>query len=85
MLLAAAAQFIQREWAVLLSIAMGFIMIGWVIVEVAIIDHNAQAVISSTVVQQILFFVLGSVMVGLGIFLWTKEYRDQHIRHISHA
>jgi hypothetical protein len=40
MLLAAATQFIQREWAVLLSAAMGFIMVGWEMVEVAIIDRN---------------------------------------------
>ena len=87
MLLAAATQFIQREWAVLLSVAMGFIMIGWVIVEATIIDRNAQAVVPSTVVQQVLFFVLGSVIVGLAIFLWMTEYRGRHIqsRHVSHA
>src|SRR5437588_10538592 len=59
MLLAAATEFIQREWAVLFSVAMGLIMIGWEIVEVAIIDRYEQAVIPSTVAQQILFTVLG--------------------------
>ncbi|MDQ2904497.1 MAG: hypothetical protein M3Y81_13200 [Chloroflexota bacterium] len=87
MLLAAATQFIQREWAVLLSVAMGFIMIGWEIVEGAIIDRNAQAVVPSTVVQQVLFSVLGLVIIGLAGSLWMTEYRGQHVptRRASHA
>src|SRR6266849_2145746 len=75
MLLAAATQFIQREWAVLLSAAMGLIMIGWEIVEVAIIDRYAQAVVPSTVVQQVLFSVLGLVIIGLSAYVWMAEYR----------
>src|SRR5215469_18121271 len=39
MLLAAATQFIQHKWAVLLSAAMGFVMLGWITFEVAIIDR----------------------------------------------
>jgi hypothetical protein len=87
MLLAAAAQFIQREWAVLLSAAMGLIMLGWEIGEVAIIDRYEQAVVPSTVVQQVLFSALGLVITGLAIYLWMTEYRGQHIptRHASHA
>lgn len=66
---------------------MGFIMISWVIVEVVIIDRNAQAVVPSTVVQQVLFLLLGLIIVGLAAFLWMTEYRDRHIpsRHVSHA
>ena len=79
MLLAAATQFIQREWAVLLSVAMGLILIGWEIVEVAIIDRYAQAVVPSTVVQQVLFSVLGLVIIGLSAYLWMTEYRGQHV------
>lgn len=79
MLLAAATQFIQREWAVLLSAAMGLIMIGWEIVEVAIIDRYAQAVVPSTVVQQVLFSVLGLVIIGLSAYVWMTEYRGQHV------
>ncbi len=78
MLLAAATQFIAREWAVLLSAAMGLILIGWEIVEVAIIDRYAQAVVPSTVVQQVLFSVLGLVIIGLSAYLWMTEYRGQH-------
>ena len=87
MLLAAATQFIAREWAVLLSAAMGLIMIGWEIVEGAIIDRYAQAVVPSTVVQQVLFSVLGLVIIGLSAYVWMTEYRDQHVppRRANHA
>jgi len=62
-------------------------MIGWEIVEIVIIDRNEQAVVPSAVVQQVLFSVLGLVIVGLTIFLWMTEYRSQHVQgeHISHA
>jgi hypothetical protein len=81
MLFAAATQFVQREWAVLL------IMIGWIIVEVAIIDRYEQAIVPTSVVQQILFPVLGLVIFGLAAYLWITEYRRQHFpaRHVSHA
>ena len=87
MLLAAATQFIAREWTVLLSAAMGLVLIGWEIVEVAIIDRYAQAVVPSTVVQQVLFSVLGLVIIGLSAYLWMTEYRGQHVptRHARHA
>jgi hypothetical protein len=87
MLLGAATQFIQRQWAVLLSAAMGLIMLGWEIVEVAIIDRYAQAVIPSTVVQQVLFTVLGLAILGLVAYLWMTEYRGHSFltRHASHA
>lgn len=87
MLLAAATLFSQREWAVLLSAAMGLILIGWEIVEVAIIDRYEQAVVPSTVVQQVLFSVLGLVIFGLAVYLWIAEYRGHSFltRHTSHA
>jgi hypothetical protein len=87
MLLAAATLFTRREWEVFLSLAMGFIMIGWEAVEVAIIDRYPQAVVPSTLVQQALFTVLGLLIIGLAAFLWTREYRWHSFltRHISHA
>ena len=87
MLLAAATQFIQREWSVLLSGVMGFFMLGWIAFEVAIIDRYSQAVIPSTVVQQILFPVIGLVMIGLAAYLWKREYAGHSFltRHSSHA
>jgi hypothetical protein len=87
MLLAAATLFSQREWAVLLQASMGLIMIGWEIVEVAIIDRYEQAVVPSTVVQQVLFSGLGLVIFGLAVYLWMAEYRRHSFltRHASHA
>ncbi len=87
MLLASATQFIQREWAVLLSAAMGLIMIGWEIAEVTIIDRYEQAVVLSAIVQQVLFSVLGLVIFGLATYLWMAEYRGHSFfnRHVSHA
>ncbi len=86
MLLGAAAQFIQREWAVLLSAALGLMLLGWEIIEVAIIDRYAQVVVPSTVVQQVLFTVLGLVICGLAASLWMREYRGHSLltRHASH-
>jgi len=76
MLLAATTQFLTRKWVVFLSGAMGFIMISWEVVEVAIINRYPQAVIPSTIVQQVLFVVLGLVIVGLSASLWVTEYRN---------
>jgi len=69
MLLAAATVFVQREWAVLLSAVMGLVMIGFEVFEVAIIDRNTQAIIPSTVAQQVLMSGLGLVIFGLASYL----------------
>lgn len=86
MLLAAATIFVQRAWAVLLSVAMGLVMIGFEVFEVVIVDRNAQAVIPSTVVQQILMSGLGLVIFGLATSLLMSEYREHHFstRLFSH-
>lgn len=83
MLLASTTQFIQREWAVLLSAAMGLIMLGWEIVEIAIIDRYEQAIVPSTIVQQVLFSLLGLLIFGLAAYLWLTEYRGQKEGGIS--
>ena len=87
MLLAATTVFVQREWAVLLSAAMGLVMIGFEVFEVAIIDRYAQAVVPSTVVQQVLMSGLGLVIFVLAAYLWRAEYRGHGLlsRHASHA
>lgn len=87
MLLAAATVFIQHEWAVLFSMAMGLVMIGFEVVEVAIIDRFEQAVIPSTVVQQVLMSGLGLLIFALAASLWMKEYRGEHAStsHASHV
>lgn len=86
MLLAAATIFVQRAWAVLLSVAMGLVMIGFEVFEVVIVDRNAQAVIPSTVVQQILMSGLGLVIFGLATSLLMSENREHRFstRLFSH-
>lgn len=78
MLLAAATIFTQHEWAVLLSAAMGLIMIGFEIFEVAIIDSHPDAIVPSSLSQQVLMSILGLVIFGLASYLWISEYRQQH-------
>ena len=87
MLLAAATVFIQREWAVLLSAAMGLIMIGFEIFEIVIIDRYADAIIPSTIMQQVLMSVFGLVIFGLASYLWMSEYREHHFptSPVTHA
>ena len=80
MLLAAAAQFVRRAWAVLFSAAMGLVMIGFEVVEIAVINRNAEAVVPSTIVQQVLFIVIGLTIFALSASLWMAEYRRRHLR-----
>ena len=79
MLLAAAAQFMRREWAVLFSAAMGLVMIGFEIVEIAVINRFEEAVIPSTIVQQVLFMAIGLTIFALSVSLWMAEYRHRHV------
>lgn len=84
MLLAAVTLFAQCELALLFSVAMGLIMIGWEIVEVMVIDRYEQAVIPSTIVQQVLFTALGLIITGLAVSLWMMEYHGQSF-HAGHS
>jgi len=87
MLLAAATVFIQREWAVLLSALMGLVMIGFEIFEIAIIDRYADAIVPSSIIQQVLMSGLGIIVFGLASYLWMSEYREHHFptSPVSHA
>jgi hypothetical protein len=86
-LLAAATVFIQREWAVLVSVLAGLLMVGFVVVEAASLDSKVGNVLPSVLVPQLLYFVLGLAVFGLAGSLWMREYRSQHfhLRHASHA
>ena len=87
MLLAAATAFVRHEIAVLYSLAMGLVMVGWEVVEVVIIDRYEEAIIPSTIVQQILMAALGLVIAVLSAYLWLSEYRGHSLlsHHASHA
>jgi hypothetical protein len=79
MLLAAVTQYIRHVWAVLLSAAMGLLLICWEIGEITIIDRFEQAVVTSTIMQQMLFSLLGIVVFELSMYLWMTEYSGQSI------
>jgi hypothetical protein len=78
MLLAAATLFLRHEWAVILSAAMGIIMIGFEAFEVAIIDRHPEAIVSSSLSQQALMSILGLVIFVLASYLWMSEYHEHH-------
>ncbi len=86
-LLAAATVFIHREWAVLVSVLAGLLMVGYLVVEVVSLDSKVGNVLPSVLVPQLLYFVLGLAVFGLAGSLWMREYRSQHFhpRHASHA
>jgi hypothetical protein len=78
---AAATMFIHREWAVLISVVAGLFLAGYMVVQAATIGLvNATS-------NDVLFFVSGLVIFGLGTFLWMAEYGRQHVqsRHVRHA
>ena len=87
MLLAAATVFIQREWAVLISVVAGLFMVGFEVVEAASVDSKAGTALPLMGGLQIFYFVLGLVIFGLATYLWMREYRGHSIlnRHVSHA
>ena len=86
-LLAAATVFIEREWAVLVSVLAGLLMAGYEVVEAVSLDSKVGNALPTVLELQLLFFVLGLAVFGLAGFLWMREYRSQHfhLRHASHA
>jgi hypothetical protein len=77
-LLAAATVFIDREWAVLVSVLAGLLMAGYEVVEVVSLDSKVGNALPIVLELQLLFFVLGLAVFGLAEFLWMREYRSQH-------
>lgn len=78
-LVAAAMVFIHREFVVLLSVAAGLIMAGWITVQVAMLGLVSWL--------QVLYFVLGVLIFGLATYLWIAEYHSHYLqtRPISHT
>ncbi|HXZ05068.1 MAG TPA: hypothetical protein VEH81_09545 [Ktedonobacteraceae bacterium] len=83
-LLAAATTFIEREWAVLLSVLAGLIMVGFEVVEAACLDSKVGNVFPMVLGLQLFYFVLGLAVFGLAGYLWMREYRSQHF-HLGPA
>jgi hypothetical protein len=83
-LIAAATIFIHREWAVLVSVVAGMVMNGYLLVEIVSIDSKLGNDLPTSLAFQLFYFVLGLALIGLGGFLWMREYRTQHF-HLGHA
>ncbi len=83
-LVAAAIVFIEREWAVLVSVLAGLIMIGFEVVEIISVDSKVGNGLAMALGLQLSYFVLGLAVLGLAGYLWMKEYRNQHF-HVGHA
>jgi hypothetical protein len=86
-LLAAATIFIHREWAVLVSVAAGLMMVGFLVVEIISIDSKLGNALPTALSIQRFYFVLGLALSGLAGYLWMREYRSSrhfHLRHASH-
>ena len=85
-LFAAATILTRHELGVLASAVAGLILIGFEIVEVAIIDRDG-ATLPTAAPQQIMMTVFGLLCFGLAASIWKREYRGQSLltRHASHA
>jgi hypothetical protein len=83
-LIAAATVFIHREWAVLLSVVAGLMIDGYLVVEIVSIDSKLGDALPTSLAVQLFYIMLGVALIGLGGFLWMREYRTQHF-HLGHA
>ncbi len=86
-LFAAVTIFTGREMGVLASALAGLFMIGFEVVEIAIVDRFGGNGLSIAVALQAFFSMLGLTIFGLASYLWMAEYRSLHFpgRHASHA
>jgi hypothetical protein len=80
-LIAAVTVFTGREVGVLMSMAAGLVMAGWIVVEVVTINAPKPTWIEG------LYFGLGLVVFGLAAYLWMAEYRhlSGHTKAREHA
>jgi len=84
---AAVTVFIHREWAVLISVVAGILMVNFEVVEAASVDSKAGNRLPLMAGLQVFYFVLGLAIFGLATSLWMTEYRYHSFltRHASHA
>jgi hypothetical protein len=87
MLLAVATVFLQREGAVLISMAVGLFMMAFEVVEIASVDSKVGEALALALLLQVFYFVLGLAIFGLATSLWWAEYRGHSFltRHVSHV
>ena len=72
---------------VLASALAGLFMIGFEVVEIAVVDRFGGNGLLIAVVLQAIYSVLGLMIFGLATYLWMTEYRSHHFpgRYPSHA
>jgi hypothetical protein len=83
-LLAAATLFIDREWAVLVSVLAGLLMAGYEMVEAVGLDSKAGPFLPFALGIQLIWFVAGLAVFVLAGLVWMRDYRRQHF-HLRHA
>ena len=66
-LVAAATLPTGCEMGILASLVAGLILVGWIVVEIAMIGLGSWL--------QVLYLVLGLTILGLAAYLWTVEVR----------
>ncbi len=77
-LLAAATILIGSEVGVLVSTFAGLLLIGFEVVEVAIVDRNMGNSLLLAGMLQAIYSVLALSIFGSAAFLWMTEYRSHH-------
>jgi hypothetical protein len=85
MLVAAATILSGREFGVLASVLTGLIMMGFEVVEAAVIDRIGGSELLFAVSLQAFYFALGLAIFVLASYLWMTEFRSDHFpaRHAS--
>jgi hypothetical protein len=78
MLLAAATILTGREIGVLASALAGLIMMGFEVVEAAVVDRIGGSELMIAVSLQAFYFALGLAIFVLACSLWVTEYRSYH-------
>jgi hypothetical protein len=87
MLLAAATILSGREIGVLASALAGLMMMGFEVVEAAVIDRIGGSELLFAISLQAFYFALGLAIFALACSLWVTEYRSDRFpaRHASHV
>lgn len=85
-LLAAATALVQREWAVLISMLAGLVMVGFEVVEAASLDSKVGSALPMVLGLQLLYLLAGLAIFGLAWSLWNREYpgHQKHMIHLGH-
>jgi hypothetical protein len=80
-LLAALTAFVHREWALLVAMTAGLIMVGYEVVEIISMDTRVgPAALPMVLTLQLFYMTLGLAMLGMGRYLRRHEYVLHQLR-----